>query len=386
MSRILPGATLGVIGGGQLGRMMALEARRMGYRVAVLDPDEWGPTAQVADRHVRGELSDVEAARTLAKGCDVVTIDSEHVPADLLEELESLTAVRPAARVLRTVQDRLEQRRFLEANDLPQPRFASVSSAEDLPEAVETVGLPAVLKTRREGYDGKGQARVTSLSELTKAWDGLGRKPATLEAFVEFDKEISSILARGVDGEIRFYPVAENRHRRHILHISRVPAAIEPEVESHARELGARVANALDHVGMMAVELFVTGDGGLLVNEIAPRTHNSGHYTFGACATSQFEQHVRAICGLPLGDSSLLRPAVMLNLLGDLWSDGAPPLDELVSHPGARLHLYGKRRASKGRKMGHIVVLDDLPERAEAIAESIAADLEKASRDAEGSS
>jgi len=362
---------IGIIGGGQLARMIALEARRMGYRTAVLDPDAHGPAAQVTDRHIEGEMSDVAAARALAECCDVLTIDSEHVPADLLQQLEPLTEVRPGAAVLRTVQDRLEQRRFLEAHGLPQPRYASVSCASDLAVAARTVGFPAVLKTRREGYDGKGQARVSSLAELSTAWDALDQRPSTLEAFVEFDKEISAILARGVDGEIGFYPVAENRHRRHILHTSHAPAAISPAVDSQARELGARVASELGHVGMLAVELFLTDQDEILVNEIAPRTHNSGHYTFGACATSQFEQHVRAICGLPLGDTSILRPAVMLNLLGDLWADGEPALGELLEVPGARLHLYGKRRASPGRKMGHVVVIDDEIDRAGAIAESI---------------
>ena len=376
MKAILPGATVGIIGGGQLARMMAFEARRMGYRIAVLDPDDRGSAAQVSDRAVQGKFSDVRAARSLAEGSDVVTIDSEHVPADLLEELESLTEVRPGAAVLRTVQDRLTQRRFLEKCGLPQPRYAAVSCAEDLPVAAEAVGFPAVLKARREGYDGKGQARAGSLEELAAGWRALGERPATLEAFVDFEKEISAILARGVDGELRFYPVAENRHRNHILHITNVPAAISPEVREQAEQLGARVANELGHVGMLALELFVTRDDELLVNEIAPRTHNSGHYTFGACATSQFEQHVRAVCGLPLGDCSLDRPAVMLNLLGDLWRDGEPAWGAVLRHPGAQLHLYGKGEARAGRKMGHVLVTDESLDRAQAIAESIAAELE----------
>lgn len=358
MSVIQPGSTIGIIGGGQLARMIALEARRMGYRIAVLDPDGEGSAAQVSDLHVPGDLDDLSAARKLAACADVVTIDTEHVPADLLAALESVVSVRPGANVLRVVQDRLRQREFLAAHDLPQPRFASIACAEDIATAAATVGFPAVLKTRHEGYDGKGQARVGSASELEAAWRALGRPLATLEAFVSFTREISVILARGVDGRIRFYPIAENRHRDHILHTSLAPAECNAQQIARAESIGARIATALGHVGMMAVELFETAEGGLLVNEIAPRTHNSGHYTFGACATSQFEQHVRAICGLPLGDPTLLQPAVMLNLLGDLWRDGEPDWDGLLADPRARLHVYGKNRAMPGRKMGHVLALD----------------------------
>lgn len=377
---ILPGGTVGILGGGQLARMMALEARRMGYRVAVLDPDAHGSAAQVADHHVQGRLDDAERARVLAQMSDVVTLDTEHVPAELLAGLEQYTLVRPGPHVLRVVQDRLRQRRFLEEHGLPQPRYASIARREDLAEAARSVGFPAVLKTRRDGYDGKGQARVQSLAELEAAWDGLGRRPTTLEAFVRFDREISVVLARGAEGEIRFYAAAENRHRHHVLHTSHVPAALAPDVRTRAETIGARVATALGHVGMLAVELFSAHDGELLVNEIAPRTHNSGHATFGACATSQFEQHVRAICGLPLGDTTQLRPAVMLNLLGDLWRDGEPRWEAVLAHPGARLHLYGKGRASKGRKMGHVLVLEETLERASAVADQIARALEPRSR------
>lgn len=376
MTAIGPGATIGIIGGGQLARMMALEARRMGYRVAVLDPDPNGSAAQIADEHVCGRFDDVEAARALARRSDVVTIDTEHVPADVLARLEPIAPVRPQAAVLRTVQDRLSQRRFLEAHGLPQPRHASIEAQADFEAAARSVGFPAVLKTRRDGYDGKGQVRVNAAAELPDAWDALGRTPCTLEAFVRFDKEISTILARGVDGEIRFHEVAENRHRNHVLHTSHVPAEISPAVHAEALEIGARIADALGHVGMMAVELFLTAEDELLVNEIAPRTHNSGHYSFGACTTSQFEQHVRAICGLPLGDPRLLRPAVMLNLLGDLWRDGQPDWTPVWAHAGAHLHLYGKGRASPGRKMGHVLVLDDELAAAARVAESIARELE----------
>lgn len=375
MTAVHPGATIGIIGGGQLARMLAFDARRMGYRVAVLDPDVNSPASQVADLHVTGRIDDLEAGRVLAAGSDVVTIDSEHVPADLLQDLENQTRVRPGAHVLREVQDRLRQRRLLDALALPQPKYAVVSSDGEIEAAASIVRFPAVLKTRREGYDGKGQSRVESIPELRDAWNRLGQKPCVLEAFVPFEKEISVILARGLTGEVRFYPVAENRHRRHILHVSHAPASITADVARQAEWIGGRIAAAIEHVGMLAVELFVTHDQQLLVNEIAPRTHNSGHYTLGACVTSQFEQHVRAICGLPLGDSILLRPAVMLNLLGDLWDDDGPPWDALVASPGARLHVYGKAKATAGRKMGHVLVLDETLERALATSRRIELDL-----------
>lgn len=377
MKSVWPGQTIGIIGGGQLARMLALEARRMDYRIAVLDPEPEGPAAQIADIHVTGAFDNLEAAQILAGHSDVITIDTEHVPATLLERIETMKPVRPSANVLRIVQDRLEQRRFLEAQGIPQARYASVSTAECLHAASRAVGFPAVLKTRRWGYDGKGQVRVDRLDGLAEAWRALGEAPAVIESFVEFEREISVLLARDLDGNVRFHPIAENAHRRHILHTSRIPARISAELTSLAEELGARIASESGHIGMMAIELFVTREKNLLVNEIAPRTHNSGHYSFGACATSQFEQHVRAICGLPLGDPSLLRPAVMLNLLGDLWSEGSPAWSAVLSHPTARLHLYSKRRASPRRKMGHILVLGEDVDHANTIAETIAAELER---------
>jgi len=250
------------------------------------------------------------------------------------------------------------------------------AEAESL-RAAALLEFPAVLKTRRSGYDGKGQVRVADPRDLADALQNLGRVPSILETLVDFDKEISVLLARDLDGNVRFYSIAENVHRRHVLRMSRVPARISPQMSAEAEGLGAHIASALGHVGMLAIELFVTQQGGLLVNEIAPRTHNSGHYSFGACATSQFEQHIRAVCGLPLGDPSLLRPAVMLNLLGDLWAKGSPDWTPVLSQPAAHLHLYGKERASPGRKMGHILVLGDDVEQAGALAETIEAALER---------
>jgi 5-(carboxyamino)imidazole ribonucleotide synthase len=376
VKRIWPGETIGILGGGQLGRMLALEARRLGYRIAVLDPQEGAPAAQIADVRITASFDHAEAAQQLAQHSDVITLDTEHYPSAILKRLETAKPVRPSARILGIIQDRLEQRAFLESRSAPQVRHAPVSDAESLRAAADIIGFPAILKTRRSGYDGKGQARVANVDELAAAWKRLGEAPSILESFVHFKMEISVLLARGLDGEIRFHPIAENVHRNHILWTSRVPARIPSELRKQAEALAADIAAGLEHVGMMAVELFVTEEGGLLVNELAPRTHNSGHYSFGACATSQFEQHIRAICGLPLGDTCLLSPVVMLNLLGDLWRGGAPAWNKVLAHPEAHLHLYGKQEARPGRKMGHVLIFGQDAESAAVVAEMIARELE----------
>ncbi len=380
---ILPGATIGVLGGGQLGRMMALAARRMGYRICVLDRDVRCPTGQIADEVVIGSLDDVGAALRVAERSAVVTLDTEHIPAELLERIAEVTPVRPGPSVLATIQDRAVQKRFLDAQGVAQARWAEVGSPEQLAAAVATVGLPAILKARRAGYDGKGQARIdpgadpaTALPDAGAAWRRIGEVPATLEALVPFAREVSVVLARGLAGDVRVYPLAENVHRRHVLHTTRAPAPMPAERAAHAVALATRIAVALDHVGVMAVEMFELPDGALLVNEIAPRTHNSGHYTYGACATSQFEQHVRAVCGLPLGDARPLSGAVMVNLIGDLWSHGEPAWQHVLARPEARLHLYGKLTPAPGRKMGHVLLLDDDTERGLATAEDLLASLQ----------
>jgi len=361
----LPGATLGVLGGGQLARMTALEARRMGYRVAVLDPDPAGPAAQVADVAIQGAFDDEVAALRLAAVSDVLTLDTEHIPATVLRRLEAVAPVRPSSHVLDVVQDRWTQRQFLRRIGAPQPALAPVHDAGSLAAAAASVPLPGVLKTRRSGYDGKGQARVADAASLEAAWEQLGRAACVLESFVRFEREISVVLARGVDGSSVVYPCAENDHRNHILHITRVPARIPARIAAEAEALGRRVADELDHVGVLALELFVTADGALMVNEIAPRAHNSGHFTFGASLTSQFEQHVRAVCGLSLGRATTQAPVVMLNLLGDLWATGEPDWRGLLADGAAQLHLYGKRDARRGRKMGHVLFFgDDAAERA----------------------
>ncbi len=372
---ILPGATLGVLGGGQLGRMMALAARRMGYRICVLDRDPRCPTGQIADEVVVGSLDDVDAARRVAARSSVVTLDTEHVPAEVLAQVAEVTPVLPRPDVLATIQDRAVQKRFLDGLGEPQARWAPVGSAAELAAAVAAVGLPAILKARRAGYDGKGQVRIELGGDPGAAWQKIGEVPAVLEALVPFAREISVVLARGVSGEIREYPLAENVHRRHVLHTTRAPAPMPADRHDHACELARRIAIALDHVGVMAVEMFELPGGELLVNEIAPRTHNSGHYTYGACATSQFEQHVRAVCGLPLGDARAFTGAVMVNLIGDLWAHGEPPWQHVLARPEARLHLYGKLTPAPGRKMGHVLLLGDDTERGLRTAEELLAQL-----------
>lgn len=370
--RLVPGGTLGILGGGQLGRMLTFEAHKLGLKTAVLDPTPDGPAGSVADRFVEGAWTDGAKAVELAQGCDVVTVETEHIPSAGLREVEKVAPLRPGAEVLHVVQDRLRQKELLAEHRFPQPAFAHVHDEASLVRAVAHVGAPAVLKSLTGGYDGKGQARAKDSVGAAAAWDSLDRKPCIYEAFVDFEREVSVVLARGLDGRVAFYPMAENVHRRGVLHTTRVPARVPPGVEDKGRRFAAGIADALGHVGVMAVEMFLTREGALLVNEIAPRVHNSGHYTYGACVTSQFEQHVRAVCGLPLGDTTLLRPCAMLNLLGDSWAKGEPDWARLVlGEPGASLHLYGKAKAAPGRKMGHVLVLasnaDDALARAEAI-------------------
>jgi len=358
VNTILPGGTIGVLGGGQLGRMLAMEGRRMGYRVGVLDAMAKGPAAQVADFAVQSEFSNIERVLDFIAQVDVVTVETELVPWDVLAEIEKSKPTRPSSFVLALVQDRLVQRQYLQEHHFPQTPFASIKKGGDLPHAAQHVEFPAILKTCRSGYDGKGQVRVASDKQLKDAWKELDEVPAVLETVVSFKSELSVVLARNLQGDIQIYPLAENVHRQNILHTTRVPAQVADTVRLRAGELGVALAEALEYCGIMAVELFLLEDDRLLINEIAPRPHNSGHFTFGACVTSQFEQHLRAICGLPLGDCTLLSPVVMMNLLGDLWENGPPNWDGLLAHPGVRLHLYGKDHPKPGRKMGHFLLLE----------------------------
>ena len=364
---ILPGATVGVLGSGQLGRMFAIAARRMGYRVHTFSPDDDTPTGQVADREVRGAWDDLDAVRAFARAVDVVTFEFENVSSAAAEAAADLAPVRPAGAVLHTTQNRLREKAFLARSGFPVAPFAAAHSLAELRHALDAVGTPAVLKTVGWGYDGKGQAKITAASDANAAWAGLGfaaAGEAVLEAFVDFEQEISVIAARGVDGAVADFGVIANVHRRHILDISVAPAPVPPETAREAEEIARGIVEALGVVGVLCVEMFVTRSGRLLVNELAPRPHNSGHLTFDAAVTSQFEQQLRAICGLPLGSTELLRPAAMANLLGDLWNAGEPDWAAACRFPEVKLHLYGKAAARPGRKMGHLTALAADPEEA----------------------
>ncbi len=359
MTPLLPGSTIGILGGGQLGRMLALEAHRLGYKIWVLDPTPFCPASQVADTHLCAPFDDLQALSQLATSANVVTYETEHIPLATLRYCSNATSLYPSASLLTLVQDRLTQRQFLTDHRIPQTPYAAVDHEHSLALAVQHLGLPAILKSRRGGYDGKGQAQIRNTQDLHSAWAAIGQAPAILEAHVPFRSEISVILARSIDGEARFFPVAENVHRHNILHTTRAPARIPSVIRHRAEALARTIADALDYCGVMTVEMFLLDDATLLVNEIAPRVHNSGHYTFGACVTSQFEQHLRAICRLPLGDTTQLRPAVMLNLLGDMWRNGTPHWQAVLAHPNTRLYLYGKEEARTGRKMGHVLLLGE---------------------------
>ena len=354
MNPILPPAWLGVLGGGQLGRFFVLAARHMGYRVAVLDPHRDSPAGSLADRHLAASYDDPAALRELAELCAAVTTEFENVPADSLGRLAKRIRVAPSADCVAIAQNRIREKAAARALSLPVGPYAPVEREADLarPEL-----YPAVLKTARLGYDGKGQALVAAPADAPRAWESLHRVPCVLEKRLDLEREISAIVARGCDGETRVFSVAENRHRRGILDISIVPARVAPALADEARSLAARLAAGLSYEGVLGVEFFVV-DGRLLVNEMAPRPHNSGHYTLDACAASQYVQQVRALCGLPLGDERLLSPATMVNILGDLWNAGEPDWRQVLDEPRAKLYLYGKSSARPGRKMGHYTVLD----------------------------
>jgi 5-(carboxyamino)imidazole ribonucleotide synthase len=362
---ILPGAVLGVLGSGQLGRMFAIAARRMGYHVHVLSPDDDTPTGQVADVEIRADYDDEAQIAEFAQGVSVVTFEFENVPAIATETAARFVPVRPSGSVLFTSQNRLREKARLQAAGLPVTPFRPVRSAAELARGVESLGAPAVLKTAAWGYDGKGQVVLRSAGDAVAAWQSLGAAEAILEAWIDFEKEVSVVAARGVDGEFVAYPVFENAHRNHILDVTVCPARVPDAVQLEARDIARSVLTALDVVGVLCVEFFVTKDGRLLINETAPRPHNSGHLTIDAHHTCQFEQQVRAVCGLPLGDIAQWRPAAMANLLGDLWADGEPNWSAALADPHVKLHLYGKREPRPGRKMGHLTALAETVDEAE---------------------
>ncbi|WP_028549879.1 5-(carboxyamino)imidazole ribonucleotide synthase [Paenibacillus sp. UNC451MF] len=360
---IRPGGTIGVLGGGQLGRMLALSGRAMGYRFVTLDPTPDAPCGQVADQQIVASYDDVEAAKTLAVQSDVITYEFENVDADVTELLMAQSYVPQGSRLLYTTQHRLREKRAIEAAGVQVAPYAEITSAEQLRTSVERFGTPCVLKTATGGYDGKGQWVIRSLDEVEEAYAALSQAKTelVLEQFIHFEKEISVIAARSPRGEVKAFPAAENIHINNILHLSIVPARTSESIQQEAERLAMRIAESMDVIGLIAVEMFLTKDGQLFVNELAPRPHNSGHYTMEACATSQFEQHVRAICNLPLGSTELLTPVVMGNVLGQhvepLLDWIVQPESEQLAGVTAKVHLYGKQEAKHNRKMGHVNVL-----------------------------
>jgi 5-(carboxyamino)imidazole ribonucleotide synthase len=349
MSDMLPtGSTIGILGGGQLGRMLSVAASRLGYKTHIYEPGA-APAGDVAARVTQGAYDDLDALATFAASVDLITYEFENIPADALDVLSATTPLFPSRRALEVSQDRLTEKSFLTEIGLTTAPFAPVDSAEDLAKAIDQIGTPAILKTRRFGYDGKGQARIMTPGDAAQALADMAGAPAILEGFIDFSREISIIAARGQDGSISCYDPGENVHKNGILATTTVPAAIPPSLKSDAVLLAARILNALDYVGVMGVELFVTPQG-LVVNEIAPRVHNSGHWTQAGCAVDQFEQHIRAVTGWPLGDGKRHANVVMENLIGDDVNK-AP---QLAAQPGTQIHLYGKADTRPGRKMGHV--------------------------------
>jgi 5-(carboxyamino)imidazole ribonucleotide synthase len=371
---ILPGSTLGLLGGGQLGRMFTVAARTLGYGVTVLDPDPIAPAAEFATAHLKAAYDDPKALDEMGRTCAGVTTEFENAPADALDAIASRVVVRPSGSSVAVAQDRRREKGFFSEHGFPVGAWAPVDRIEDVDAALARVKLPALLKTARFGYDGKGQARVASREELVRTFEQWKRVPCVLEELLVLDGEISVVLARTADGGEAVFPVAENHHANGILDITIAPARIPEALAKEATALAVRLAKELQYAGVLAVEMFVVG-GRLLLNEIAPRPHNSGHYTIDGCRTSQFEQQVRVLCSLPLGDPSLHTPSVMVNLLGDLWNSGEPRWQYVLKHAGAHLHLYGKREARPGRKMGHVTVCDATPERALDVALAIRRDL-----------
>jgi len=360
MTIIAPGQTIGILGDGQLGRMMALAAAELGYKTHIYGQDPDSPASQVSTAVTIADYTDTTALRKFAASVDVVTLEFENIPTETLAFLEQLLPVRPGKKVLEIIQDRHLEKSFINSLGVPTAPFANVESLEDLRAGIARIGTPAVLKTRRFGYDGKGQVKINNATEIDQAWEEIGEQPSILEGFVAFELEISVIIARGLSSDIQTYIPVENRHKDHILDITLAPANILKVVNNQAISLAEKIARQIDLIGLIAVEMFVTHEGDVLVNELAPRPHNSGHWTIEGCATSQFEQTIRAAAGLPLGSAERHSNAVMRNLIGDdinHWQ-------EILSHPDMSLHLYGKREARKGRKMGHVtrlLPLDTVP-------------------------
>ena len=359
MKQIPPNSIIGVFGSGQLGRMLAVEARRMGYRVHTFSPASNTPTGQIADYEMVAEYEDLDRVKQFARSVDVVTFEFENVPSICAETAAQFAPVRPRGEVLHIAQNRLREKTFLQSSGFPVTEFRLVKTLEDLEKAVLEIGVPAVLKTAGFGYDGKGQAKIKSAADVKVAFDNLNNQESVLEVFVDFEKEVSVVAARDEQGNFVHYGVIENRHANHILDVSFAPAFVSEKVQIEAVEIARGILETLDVVGVMTVEFFLTKDKKLLVNELAPRPHNSGHLTIDACRANQFEQQLRAVCGLPFGSTEFFRPAAMANLLGDLWEAGEPNYDRALQNKNVKLHLYGKSEARRGRKMGHLTALAD---------------------------
>ena len=351
---ILPGATLGMLGGGQLGRMFVHAATSMGYRVIVLDPSSSSPAGEIAHLHLQAKYDDAHSLKALAQECSVITTEFENVPAEVFEHLEKTCLVSPNARALELAQDRIKEKQFAQSLNIPPTPFYTVSNVQDIEQAFSDLSSPMILKTTRLGYDGKGQVVVNTAQECIDQWNKLDKVECVLEKKITLKSEVSVVLARSTAKELSFFPVAENVHKDGILFTSTVPAKVSENIQNLAKSHAQKIAEDLDYCGVLAVEFFVDDDGNLFFNEMAPRTHNSGHYTMDACYTSQFEQQVRAICGLPLGNPEAHSAVTMVNVLGDLWNiQGEQPNWSRILTDNVKLHLYGKHQARVGRKMGH---------------------------------
>lgn len=374
---ILPGATLGMLGGGQLGRMFTVAARTMGYRVCVLDPDPNSPAGAMADEHLQAGYLDTPALDRLAAECAAISTEFENVPAEALERLARDCVVRPAAEAVAPTQNRLREKAFFDRHGLPTVAWSAVRAPADLETALAAVGTPALLKHAAGGYDGKGQAMVDTPDDAAAAFRALGEVECILERRIELERELSVIVCRAANGTVACYSPGENVHAGGILFTTRAPASVDPALARRAAAVASATAEALGYVGVIGIELFVDEVGEILLNELAPRPHNSGHHTLDACATTQFEQQVRLLCGFAPGEVDLLSPVTMVNLLGDLWRDGDPDWSQVFATPGANLHLYGKKEPRPGRKMGHVNVLAEDAETALERARALHATLDR---------
>ena len=363
---ILPGATIGILGGGQLGRMVAMAARSLGYRIQVMDPDPSCPARFVVDACFEGAWDDVQAATALARGSDVITLEIEQVSLDCLEAAAKYAPVRPSAELLRVIQNRIRQKDWLRERGFPLGPWHAARSEQDLAQAVTALGGRCFVKSATGGYDGRSQVKIGfgDTTTAADAWRLLGQQHCVVEQALDLEREISVMVARSPRGETKSFPSATNHHKRQILVWSVIPSLITPELEAHAQKLACEIADSFTRAGLLAVEMFVTKSGELLVNELAPRPHNSYHASERACVTSQFEQCVRAVCDLPLGDVSVVQPAAIVNLLGDLWLEHTPHFDRALAVPGVRLHLYEKHQPRKARKMGHLSAVGRTPQEA----------------------